>query len=120
MFKDTKEGQTHSQNDRCGEPLHNRNNPENCSVCGKPSVRVMGTCVCLPSHGSWHLECNPHTETVNTKEEKPKVNIRQSGNGYLIEITNTPIEQMYGVTRDELEQIVLYGQVILRDRTTNS
>lgn len=48
------------------------------------------------------------------KEEKSKVNIRQSGGGYLIEITNTPIDQIYAITRDELEQIVLYGQAILR------
>ena len=47
------------------------------------------------------------------KEEKSKVNIRKSGNGYLIEITNTPIDQVYAITRDELEQIVLYGQVVL-------
>ena len=48
------------------------------------------------------------------KEEKSKVNIRQSSGGYLIEITNTPIDQIYAITRDELEQIVLYGQAILR------
>jgi len=48
------------------------------------------------------------------KEEKSKVNIRQSGGGYLIEITNTPIDQIYAITRDELEQIVLYGQAILK------
>ena len=48
------------------------------------------------------------------KKEKSKVNIRKSGGGYLIEITNTPIDQIYAVTREELEQIVLYGQVILK------
>lgn len=30
MFKETKEGQTHSENDNCGEPEHN-----NC-VCKEP------------------------------------------------------------------------------------
>lgn len=52
------------------------------------------------------------------KNEKSKVNIRQNGcsNGYLIEITNTPIDQMYAVTRDELEQIVLYGTAILETK----
>jgi hypothetical protein len=50
--------------------------------------------------------------------EKSKVNIRQSGNstGYLIEITNAPIDQMYAVTRDELRQIVLIGHLMLKDK----
>jgi len=49
--------------------------------------------------------------------KRPKVNIRQStmGNGFLIEITNVPIEQLYAVTREELEQIVLIGAVILKE-----
>ena len=46
--------------------------------------------------------------------KKSKVNIRQSGGGYLIEITDTPIDQIYAISRDELEQIVLYGQAILK------
>ena len=49
------------------------------------------------------------------KEEKSKVNIRQSGSGYLIEIKNALIEQIYAVTYDELKQIVLYGRAILKD-----
>ena len=28
MFKDTKDGQTHSQNDGCGEPAHNKTKKE--------------------------------------------------------------------------------------------
>ena len=51
------------------------------------------------------------------KEETSKINIRQSGGGYLIEITNTPVDQIYAVTRDELEQIVLFGQAILKVET---
>ena len=47
------------------------------------------------------------------KEIKSKVNIRKSGGGYIIEITNTPIDQIYAVSEDELKQIVLYGQAIL-------
>ena len=49
------------------------------------------------------------------KTEKSQVNIRKSGGGYIIEITNTPIDQLYAVSKDELEQIVLYGQAILKD-----
>ena len=49
------------------------------------------------------------------KKEQSKVNIRKSGGGYIIEITNTPIDQTYAVTKDELEQIVLYGQAILKE-----
>ena len=47
------------------------------------------------------------------KELKSKVNIRKSGGGYIIQITNTPIDQIYAVTKEELEQIVLWGQAIL-------
>mgnify|MGYP001584132985 CR=1 FL=1 len=49
------------------------------------------------------------------KELKSKVNIRKSGGGYIIQITNTPIDQIYAVTKEELEQIVLWGQAILRE-----
>jgi len=44
------------------------------------------------------------------KDMESKVNIRQSGGGYLIEITDTPIEQLYAITRDELEKIVSFGK----------
>ena len=48
------------------------------------------------------------------KEIKSEVNIRRSGGGFLIEITNTPIDKMFAVTENELEQIVLLGQIILK------
>lgn len=52
------------------------------------------------------------------KEEKvdSKVNIRQpsNGKGYLIEITDGITDPVYAVTRNELEQIVLYGSSILK------
>jgi hypothetical protein len=44
---------------------------------------------------------------------KSKVNIRKSGNGYLIEISDGLTSPVYAVTKSELEQIVLYGQVLL-------
>ena len=47
--------------------------------------------------------------------KKSKVTIRQSGGGFLIEITNSPIDQIYAITRDELKQIVLLGEIILRN-----
>ena len=56
MFKDTPDGQTHFQNDGCGMKEHN----QICSVCKKPATETMGTCLCLPSHGEWHLGCDPH------------------------------------------------------------
>src|SRR3990167_544437 len=66
----------------------------------------------------WEFEADPDylvtldvsEEGLNNMEyttdgkEKSKVNIRKSGGGYLIEITNTPIDQTYAVSRDELEQ----------------
>ena len=55
---------------------------------------------------------------MQDKKVKSKVNIRASGKGYLIEITNTPIDQTYAVTEDELRQIVLYGEAILRVKKT--
>lgn len=54
--------------------------------------------------------------TPLSKGEKTKVNIRKSGNGYLIEITDTIIPQLYAISRDELEQIVLYGEIILKNQ----
>jgi len=50
------------------------------------------------------------------EEKKSKVNIRQSGGGYLIEIRDSPIDQIYAVTEDELKQIVFYGAAILKDK----
>lgn len=50
------------------------------------------------------------------KEEKTKVNIRESGRGYLIEITDTIVPQLYAISRNELEQIVLYGAIILKNQ----
>src|SRR3990167_1566854 len=35
------------------------------------------------------------------KEIKSEVNIRRSGGGFLIEITNTPIDQMFAVTKNQ-------------------
>ena len=35
------------------------------------------------------------------KKEQSRVNIRKSGSGYIIEITNTQIDQIYAVTKDE-------------------
>ncbi len=48
--------------------------------------------------------------------EDSKVNIRKAGkgSGYMIEITNTPYDVSYAVTEEELRQIVLIGEVILR------
>ena len=31
-----------------------------CSVCGKEIEGMAGTCLCLPSHGSFHPACSPH------------------------------------------------------------
>ncbi len=45
-----------------------------------------------------------------------KVNIRKSGNGYLIEITDELTNPIYAITEDELRQIVLYGEAILNKK----
>ena len=49
------------------------------------------------------------------EEKKSKVNIRKAGGGYLIEIREAPIDQIYAVTEDELKQIVFYGAAILKN-----
>lgn len=46
-------------------------------------------------------------------ELKSTVDIRQSGGGYIIEITDGITDPIFAVTLDELRQIVLYGQAIL-------
>ena len=48
------------------------------------------------------------------EKEKSKVNIRQAGGGYIIEVSDQFTENILAITRDELEQIVLYGQAILK------
>jgi len=49
------------------------------------------------------------------EEKKSKVKIRKAGGGYLIEIREAPIDQIYAVTEDELKQIVFYGAAILKN-----
>jgi len=44
-----------------------------------------------------------------------KVNIRKSGNGYLIEIDDGITNPVYAISKDELEQIVLIGRVIVNE-----
>jgi hypothetical protein len=31
-----------------------------CSICKEPLDAVSGTCACFPSHGEYHLTCDPH------------------------------------------------------------
>ena len=45
----------------------------------------------------------------------PKVNIKQSGKGYIIEVNDKFTENILAVTKEELEKIVLYGQIILKE-----
>ena len=51
----------------------------------------------------------------NIATPKSKVKIRKAGGGYLIEIREAPIDQIYAVTEDELKQIVFYGAAILKN-----
>lgn len=51
---------------------------------------------------------------MDYKMKTSTVNIRMEGDGYIIDITDTPTDQHFAITRDELEQIVLYGQAILK------
>lgn len=51
------------------------------------------------------------------KEIKSEVNIRPSGNGFFVEVKNQFTENRIAVTKEELEKIVLCGQVILKALT---
>ena len=53
----------------------------------------------------------PHT---NEKEIKSEVNVKHAGNGFMIMIEDQFTKNSIVVTREELEKIVLYGQVILK------
>lgn len=48
------------------------------------------------------------------EEIKSEVNIKESGKGYLIEVSDQFTGNNLAVTKEELEQIILYGQVILK------
>ena len=43
------------------------------------------------------------------------VNVRKVGIGYFIDVKDELTENRMAVTREELEQIVLYGQLILKE-----
>jgi len=49
------------------------------------------------------------------KEIKSKVKIRESGDAFLIEITDGITNPIYAVTTDELKQIVLCGRAIIKE-----
>src|SRR3990167_2971171 len=49
------------------------NSEETCSVCDNPATETMGTCACLPSHGSWHLECDPHAACADECESQAQI-----------------------------------------------
>lgn len=49
------------------------------------------------------------------KEIESEVNIRKAGNGYFIYVKDQFTENRLTITREELEKIVLYGQVILKN-----
>lgn len=55
---------------------------------------------------------------MKKQNPQPKVNIRKSGIGYLIEIQDPYVKSsplVLAVTKQELELIVLYGQEILNE-----
>lgn len=48
-------------------------------------------------------------------DSNSKVNIREAGTGYLIEVEDQFGENIYAVTPQELESIVLIGGKLLKD-----
>ena len=50
------------------------------------------------------------------KEIKSKVNVRKAGNGYFIEVEDQFSDNRLAVTKEELEMIVLYGEIILKEK----
>ena len=52
------------------------------------------------------------------KEIQSRVNIRKSGNGYIIEVADKYTENsLLAITREELELIILIGEKLLKDNT---
>lgn len=51
---------------------------------------------------------------VVIKEVSSKINIREAGKGYLIEIDDGIMNPVFAVTEDELRQIVLFGSGVLK------
>ena len=48
------------------------------------------------------------------EELKSGVNIRQSGNGYIINVQDQFTTNHLAVTKEELEAIIIYGQLLLK------
>lgn len=83
--------------------------------CGIPLEKHTQCCLCDVKYFiDLGIKIVDHPPASTGHGAEGKVNIKKSGNGYLIEITETPIDQLYAVTRAELEQIVLFGQLILK------
>ena len=53
---------------------------------------------------------------MTTNKIQSEVNIRQSNSVFLIEVKDGHTDNVLAVTRDELEKIVSYGQVILNNK----
>jgi hypothetical protein len=63
----------------------------------------------------WEEQIQKSLETlINALQETADVNIRKSGNGFLIEVRDEHTHNTLAVTRKELELIVLYGTGILK------
>ena len=60
----------------------------------------------------------PLTLEQREGEKDSSVNIRKSGNGYIIDVKDQYTENTLAVTKEELELIVLYGQAILKPLTS--
>src|SRR3990167_10938171 len=49
-----------------------KNKIENCFVCCKPLTKLVGSCLCFPPCGDYHIECSPHK-----KEQEAPIPIKQ-------------------------------------------
>ncbi|MEK6879371.1 MAG: hypothetical protein AABY22_07185 [Nanoarchaeota archaeon] len=54
--------------------------------------------------------------TKRTRKIKSEVIIEQSGGGFFIIVKDQYVSNQLAITHEELEKIVLYGQVILKDK----
>ena len=52
---------------------------------------------------------------MKEEELKSEVNIKQSGNGYIITVKDQYTDNLLAVSKEELEQIILYGQLIFKE-----
>ena len=54
--------------------------------------------------------------SLSKGKRESDVNIKSSGNGFIIDVMDKYTQNRLAVTKEELEKIILYGQVLLKEK----